>query len=200
MRILLLSMPDSFEHTPTVAVRMPNGALASLAGNLDPHHRVAIADLILAQASVRRTVEQLVRDLQPELVGLSVMTFQRGTARRIISLIQSIAPGVRIVVGGYDPSLAPHAWTHQDLGVDAIVRGEGELTFRELVRALDTRTPLDRVAGLWFRTAHGFHQTTARPITAVENGTLQPPNRAALPSRRCANWRPARLGTKSAWS
>ena len=65
MRILLLSMPDSFEHTPTVAVRMPNLALASLAGNLDPHHRVAIADLVLAQTSVRRTVEQLVRDLQP---------------------------------------------------------------------------------------------------------------------------------------
>ena len=179
MQILLLSMPDSFEHTPTVAVRMPNGALASLAGNLDPHHRVAIADLVLVQASVRRTVEQLVRDLQPELVGLSVMTFQRGTARRIISLIQSIKPGVRIVVGGYDPSLAPEAWTHQDLGVDAIVRGEGELTFRELVRALDERTPLDRVAGLWFRDAHGFQQTAPRPITAVENGTLQPPNRAA---------------------
>ena len=179
MRILLLSMPDSFEHTPTVAVRMPNGALASLAGNLDAHHRVAIADLILAQASVRRTVEQLVRDLQPELVGLSVMTFQRGTARRIISLIRSITPGVRIVVGGYDPSLAPEAWTHPELGVDAIVRGEGELTFRELVRALDSRTPLERVAGLWLRTPHGFHQTAPRPITAVENGTLQPPNRAA---------------------
>ena len=45
MQILLLSMPDSFEHTPTLAVRMPNGALASLAGNVDPHHQVAIADL-----------------------------------------------------------------------------------------------------------------------------------------------------------
>src|SRR3954470_6940427 len=40
-------MPDSFEHnTLTVAVRMPNGALASLARSLDPHHRVAIADLV----------------------------------------------------------------------------------------------------------------------------------------------------------
>ena len=38
MQILLLSMPDSFEHTPTLAIRMPNGALASLAGNVDPHH------------------------------------------------------------------------------------------------------------------------------------------------------------------
>ena len=59
MRVLLLSMPDSFEHTPTIAVRMPNGALGSLAGNIDPHHSVAIADLILAQTSVRRTVERM---------------------------------------------------------------------------------------------------------------------------------------------
>src|SRR5262245_35355057 len=87
MRVLLLSMPDSFEHTPAIAIRMPNGALASLAGNVDPHHQIAIADLVLVQASVRRTLEQLIRDLRPELVGLSVMTFQRGTARRIISLV-----------------------------------------------------------------------------------------------------------------
>ena len=38
MRVLLLSMPDSFEHMAPVAIRMPNGALASLAGNIDPHH------------------------------------------------------------------------------------------------------------------------------------------------------------------
>src|SRR5215510_7779442 len=172
-------MPDSFEHTPTVAIRMPNGALASLAGNLDPHHRVSIADLVLAQAAVRRTVENLVHDLQPDLVGLSVMTFQRATARRIISLVRSIKPAVRIVVGGYDPSLAPEEWTHPALGVDAIVRGEGELTFRELVRALEQNTPLDRIAGLWFRGPEGFRQTTPRPVTSVEDGTVRPPNRNA---------------------
>jgi hypothetical protein len=95
MQILLLSMPDSFEHTPTIAVRMPNGGLASLAGNVDRHHQVAIADLILAQSSVQATVVRLMEQLQPRLVGLSVMTFQRGTARRIISLIRSRRQVVR---------------------------------------------------------------------------------------------------------
>ena len=65
MNVLLLSMPDSFEHMPSVAIRMPNGALASLAGNVDPHHRVAVADLILAPSEVRDTVERLVRDINP---------------------------------------------------------------------------------------------------------------------------------------
>ena len=61
--MLLLSvstMPDSFEHMPTIAVRMPNGALTSLAGNIDSHHHVAVADLILLQDHVRETVERLV--------------------------------------------------------------------------------------------------------------------------------------------
>ena len=117
MNILLISMPDSFEHMPTVGIRMPNGALSSLAGNLDPHHRVAVADLILAQGEVRTTVERLVRERSPDLVGLSVMTFQRRTALDIIQLIRALRPGVRIVAGGYDPSLAPEAYTEPDSGV-----------------------------------------------------------------------------------
>ena len=65
MNILLFSMPDSFEHTATVTMRMPNGALASLAGNVDGHHRVAIADLILVPRQVRETVERLMREFDP---------------------------------------------------------------------------------------------------------------------------------------
>src|SRR5258705_5861038 len=79
VRILLLSMPDSFEHTPSLAIRIPNGALTSLAGNIDEHHQVAVADLLLVQSAVRETVEQLLRDHAPDIVGLSVMTFPRST-------------------------------------------------------------------------------------------------------------------------
>src|SRR5438874_13655154 len=110
MNILLLSMPDSFEHMPTVAIRMPNGALTSLAGNVDGHHRVAVADLILAQREVRATVERLVREHEPDVIGLSIMTFQRRTAFRIVRLLRAMRPSARIVAGGYDPSLAIDAY------------------------------------------------------------------------------------------
>jgi radical SAM superfamily enzyme YgiQ (UPF0313 family) len=172
-------MPDSFEHTPTIAIRMPNGALTSLAGNIDAHHEVAVADLILVQSSVRSTVEQLLRDLSPDIVGLSVMTFQRATARRLIGLVKAKCPGAFIVVGGYDPSLAPEAWTHPALGVDAIVRGEGELTLRELIRALEQHTPLADVKGLCYRGRSGFVQTAARPVVSIEDDTIAPPRRTA---------------------
>ena len=73
MNVLLLSMPDYFEHMPPVAVRMPNGALTSLAGNVDAHHKVAVADLILSHRQVRNTVTRLVREFDPDVVGLSVV-------------------------------------------------------------------------------------------------------------------------------
>src|SRR5664279_4221830 len=118
VKVLLLAMPDSSEHMPTVAVRMPNGGLTSLAGNVDSHHKVAVADLILVQDSVRATVERLMREMDPDVVGLSIMTFQRKTAFRVIELVRSLKPAVRVVVGGYDPSLASDAYRHEGTGID----------------------------------------------------------------------------------
>jgi hypothetical protein len=64
------------------------------------------------QSSVRQTVEALVRDVVPDLVGLSVMTFQRAPRAASSRSFGSLSPGVGIAVGGYDPSLAPEVWTH----------------------------------------------------------------------------------------
>ena len=181
MRVLLLSMPDSFEHTPTLAMRMPNGALASIAGNVDSHHRVAIADLILVQRAVRQTIERLMREFDPDVVGLSVMTFQRRTALRITRLIRSIKPDVRVVAGGYDPSLAPEAYEAPSAGIDFLVRGEGDLTFRELLRSLEGSrpTPVDRIAGLSWHDGSRFRHVPARKVSRLEDGAIALPNRSA---------------------
>jgi len=187
MNILLLSMPDSFEHMPVVAVRMPNGGLTSLAGNVDPHHRVAVADLILAQRSVRATVEELVRVWQPDILGLSVMTFQRKTALKIIQLVRALRPQIKVVVGGYDPSLASDAYMAPGSGVDFIVRGEGEVTFRELVRTLEAGRLFDSVAGLIYRDGHverggentGWRHNPPRPVHDLDGGEIQLPRRDA---------------------
>src|SRR3954467_14138896 len=179
MRVLLLSMPDAFEHTPAVAIRMPNGGLASLAGNVDPHHEVAIADLVLVPSSVRQTVERLVASHRPDVVGLSVMTFQRVTARRIINLVRQLQPAARIVVGGYDPSLAPEEWIDPALGVDAIVRGEGDITFRELLRAWERGDLPVHVDGLWYRDGATFRRNPPRLVAKMTDGAVRPPNRRA---------------------
>jgi anaerobic magnesium-protoporphyrin IX monomethyl ester cyclase len=179
MNIVLLSMPDSFEHMPTVAVRMPNGALTSLAGNIDSHHKVAVADLILVQDRVRQTVERLVREHNPDVVGLSVMTFQRKTALRIVRLLHSLQPMIRVVVGGYDPSLAPQAYMGEDSDIEFIVRGEGEVTFRELLRAIESGHAFNSIAGLSYRDAGGWHENLPRPVHSLDGDEIRLPKRDA---------------------
>jgi radical SAM superfamily enzyme YgiQ (UPF0313 family) len=179
VNLLLFSMPDSFEHMPSLAIRMPNGALASLAGNVDAHHRVAAADLVLVQHDVRRTVERLVSEWAPDVVGLSVMTFQRRTAHRLIRFVRSLRPDVRIVVGGYDASLAPDEYTHPMHGADFIVRGEGEVTLRELLRAIEAGAGYEHVLGLSFRDGDGFVHNPDRPPANLGAGDVRPPRRSA---------------------
>ena len=177
MNILLLSMPDYFEHMPPVAIRMPNAALTSLAGNVDDHHRVAVADLILSRGQVRETIERLFCEFQPSVLGLSVMTFQRRTAERIIHLARRLKPNVKIVVGGYDPSLAPEAY--EQLAVDYIVHGEGEITFRELLRAIERGCGFEHIPGLSHRGGDLWQQNPRRPVHQLEDGEIRLPNRSA---------------------
>src|SRR6185503_15973223 len=161
-----------------------NGALASLAGNVDPRHRVAIADLVLAQSSVTRTIERLMRELQPDVVGLSIMTFQRVTAFKIARLVRALKPDVRIVAGGYDPSLAPDAY-EPSADMDFLIRGEGEQPLCELLRALESGASLESIGGLSYRTPQGagrsarFVHNPMRPIGASGTLDCRLPNRAA---------------------
>jgi radical SAM superfamily enzyme YgiQ (UPF0313 family) len=178
MNVLLFSMPDAFEHTPPLTMRMPNGALASLAGNVDPHHRVAIADLVLAQHDVAGTVRRLVAEWQPDVVGLSVMTFQRRTARRVAALVRALRPEATIVAGGYDPSLAPEAYEDPGSDVDVIVRGEGDLTFRALLRALEAGTSVQAIPGVSHRCGARFVHNPDRPISHLGE-EVRPPDRSA---------------------
>jgi radical SAM superfamily enzyme YgiQ (UPF0313 family) len=118
------------------------------------------------------------KKIQPDLVGLSVMTFQRRTAKKIIELVRSLRPSARVVVGGYDPSMAPEAYT-DDGPVDFIVRGEGEITFRELLRAIETDNRYERILGLSFREDGRFRHNPDRPASGLDGSEIRLPNRDA---------------------
>ena len=180
LNILLLSMPDSFEHMPSLAIRMPNGALASLAGNVDPPHRVAVADLILVQDRVRDTVERLLAEWRPDLVGLSVMTFQRKTAFKLIDLIRARRPGARVAVGGYDPSLAPEAYVSAPArpSTSSCAARERSPSGSWSARSRPARG-FEDIPGLSYRLGEGFHHNPDRPVNGLAAGEIRPPNRGA---------------------
>jgi radical SAM superfamily enzyme YgiQ (UPF0313 family) len=105
------------------------------------------------------------------------MTFQRRTAGRIVDLARALKPDVKIVVGGYDPSLAPEAY--ENLGVDFLVRGEGEITFRELLRALESSEGVASICGLSHRAGARWVHNPISPVHRLEAGEIRLPRRDA---------------------
>jgi radical SAM superfamily enzyme YgiQ (UPF0313 family) len=107
------------------------------------------------------------------------MTFQRRTALELVRLIRTIKPGVRVVAGGYDPSLAPEAYEQPGAGVDFLVRGEGDLTFRDLLRALERGQPASHIPGLSIHDGDRFTHNAPRPVSGLDDGSIALPDRSS---------------------
>jgi len=137
MKILLFSCPDATHPLFPRFSRSPQLGLCMLAAMVKDLADVKVADLVIRNKDVRKAIRDALDSVQPELVGISSMTFQYYTARKIAALVRELAPGIRIVLGGYHASLNYRAIAEDPAAdFDFIIRGEGEVTFRELVRAL----------------------------------------------------------------
>lgn len=169
MNILLLAMPDTISALDPV-MRMPNLGLCSIAGNLEGH-RVRVADLAFHRRGLARCVERLLAEQEPELVGLSAMSFQFASACRVAQICRAIRPEARIALGGYHASLM-----YQEIACgpqaglfDFLVRGEGELTFRRLVQALDGGGKgVERIPGLSLPDGESFRHNPASALSDLE--------------------------------
>jgi radical SAM superfamily enzyme YgiQ (UPF0313 family) len=168
MRILLLAMPDTVDFIDNAA-RIPNLALVSLAGNL-PGHDVKVMDLVLYKPDIRRAVEEALTKFRPRLVGLSAMTFQYDTLLRVARVVRGFDPHIKIVAGGYHPSLMARELAEADLLLlDFIVRGEGEATLAELVAELERpQADFSAIAGLSFRQGDLWEHNANRPLLDLD--------------------------------
>ena len=159
MKILLMSMPDV---APVImhesAFHMPRLGIASIGANIDNGHEVYVVDLIRKRWGLRKHLERMLTAIQPELVGLSTMTWQYGTCIKIVRLVKQLIPDARIVIGGYHATLMSEEIAESDDGrhIDFMVRGEGEETFRRLVNALDGHDRLDAIPSLSFKKGKTF--------------------------------------------
>jgi len=171
MKVLLLSSPIVQKDFDRIA-RLPNLGLVSLAAHVDDLCIVHVAD-IHGMKNHRDYVQKIVNGY--DLVGLTAMSFQYQEALELARIAKE--SGAETVFGGYHPTLA-----FQDIAesgdaklIDYIVRGEGEATFRELVKAkLEDKSPKD-VLGLSYHEGERMVHNDARPLLKVEE--IEMPNR-----------------------
>jgi radical SAM superfamily enzyme YgiQ (UPF0313 family) len=178
MRILLLAMPDTSDVIDFFT-RIPNMAIISLAGNL-PGHEVKALDLVLYKPRIKEPLETILAEFRPQMVGLSAMTFQFDTLLRVARFIRNFDPAIKLAAGGYHVSLMSEELTGPgaDLPLDFLIRGEGEITFRELADQLARPRPNCRnILGLSYRQAGKWRHNPDRPL--LDLAQLPLPHRRA---------------------
>jgi radical SAM superfamily enzyme YgiQ (UPF0313 family) len=169
MKILFVAMPDTASCFDRV-MKMPNLGICSVAGSLPPDVDVKIIDLTLKNQRIARTVSQLVLEYQPDVVGLSAMSFQFQTAAKLARLIKEIAPKTKIAVGGYHATLLHREISESEDGkyLDFIIRAEGEPVFRQLIEVLkEGEDDFSGIAGLTYNKNGEYFYNEDAPLVDV---------------------------------
>ena len=174
MRILLLSMPDMVPAFR--GWRPPNLAISSITGNIYGQD-VHMADLVLTRNKLVSTIKGLLKKYKPEVIGLSSMSFQFETARRIAAFIKKQDSSIKTVLGGYHATLMYREIAESGKAgpFNFILRGESDLSFGELILALEGKSGYDEVKGLSFRQNGTFVHNGPRPLEDLTKIVL--PNR-----------------------
>lgn len=113
-------------------------------------HVVKVVDTAALEIGLDQVLE-LVRDFQPDIVGLSSTTLGIDSAATLAGHIKAELPGALIMVGGPHVSAVPGQTMNRYPVFDLAVLGEGEGTFVELLDALSNKGCLDDINGICYR-------------------------------------------------
>jgi radical SAM superfamily enzyme YgiQ (UPF0313 family) len=123
-----------------------------------------------------RDVSRLVEESRPRILGVSTLTSGYPLVQRLCRAVKTHAPDIATVVGGVHATALPLE-VLADPNVDFVVRGEGELTFGELVTAIleneATSERLGQIAGIGFND-HGSPRLTAERPPLDINAVPEP--------------------------
>ena len=158
MHILLISPPHKNLVTTTIPERINKER-----GYLPPLGLLYIASFLKDNSAYKVTivdseVERLdypalkakIEQLKPDIVGIQALTFTLIDALKTASVVKSYSERVPVVFGGPHVTIYPYeSLMFKD--VDYIVRGEGELSFKEMLDNLGNEAGLSEIDGIGFK-------------------------------------------------
>ena len=100
---------------------------------------------------------QRVREIKPDMVAMSIMTFNLLDALHTAKVLRQETPDLKICLGGPHVNLYPKETLNLP-GIDYVVFGEGEKIFTRLTQALETDAePLSSINGLGWKQNETLH-------------------------------------------
>ena len=149
--------PNFITKSITDKFNIPALGLESIAANILDLVQVKIIDGKVRNLNLKEIIKE-VNEFKPDVVGISCcFTIGINFALRIAN--ESKKLGYITILGGWHPSFV-HSEILKYPFVDIIVRGEGELTFRELIKNKN----LEEIKGISYKNNGSIIDTPDRPL------------------------------------
>jgi len=110
-----------------------------------------IKNVNLPSHPIWNELREVLGEFRPELVGISVFTAKVASAFKIAEIVKGLNHDIPVVMGGPHPSVKSEESLRISPFVDFVVRGEAEISFPELVKAIEKGGPYSEVRGLSFK-------------------------------------------------
>ncbi|MDP4085735.1 MAG: B12-binding domain-containing radical SAM protein [Bacillota bacterium] len=108
----------------------------------------------LKEYTIKDPILNIVSDLiqqKPNVVGFSCYIWNIDETLKVVNLIKKIDPSIQIILGGPEVTYDTSYWMEKTTDVDFIVVGEGELTFKDLLKEIEGQGNYTGIPGLAFR-------------------------------------------------
>ncbi len=180
MKVLLTNSPLQFYHIVTFLYPdCPALNLAMLAGAVEDFCEVKIVDNWHSKYKSDEDIWKALFDFKPHVLAISNSTVaDTDCICELVKNVRAVLPSLITVSGGYGAMVRKSDLLRA--GVDFIVDGEGELTFRELMKALVDKRGPEEIAGISYLDGNKEVSTPSRPFVD-DIGSLPLPARQYLP-------------------
>ncbi|MFW9972774.1 MAG: B12-binding domain-containing radical SAM protein [Candidatus Odinarchaeota archaeon] len=165
--------PNFITRSITDKFAIPALGLESIAANILDLVEVKIIDGKVRNLTLKEIIKEI-NDFEPEVVGISCC-FTIGINFGLKIAEESKRLGYKTILGGWHPSFAYSDILKYSF-VDVIVRGEGELTFRELIKNRN----LEEIKGISYKSNGAIKDNVDRPL-------IKDLNKLPLPARKLRN-------------
>ena len=181
MKIVLIFPPNIYQTKQS----MPPLGIAWLAAVLREN---GFKDVVLIDSMANRysneDIISLLKKQRPDLIGISFGTQIRFSAFDLARLAKKNFPGIPIVVGGPHPTLTSQDTLENIPEIDIVVRGEGEISFLNLVKTIESGGSLAEVKGISFRDKNGKVIHNPPELSIQDLDGLPLPARDLLPMEK----------------
>ncbi len=168
MKVMLVVPPSTieerygdFEEAGAVYPSMGLAYIAAVAE--EAGHDVQVIDAEASEMNFH-DITMAFEKFRPDIVGMQTFCANLPRCYKVAKIAKEMDSGTRVVLGGVQATLFPQdQFLNPD--IDVVVRGEGEQTFVELLRAWSDNQDLNSIPGLVFRDESGeIRETPPRPI------------------------------------